>query len=125
MNETLLIVGGIYKLSFAVFHLLFWKIFDWKIDLPRLKLVNRAIVQVLNLCLTFVFIAFGVLSLLYSAEMAQTDLGRALISVAALFWLLRAVEQIVFFGLKSWISSAFLIVFIGGFCLYSMALFIP
>ena len=125
MNETVLIVGGIYNLSFAVFHLLFWKIFDWKIDLPRLKLINRAIMQVLNLCLTFVFIAFGILSLLYSAEMAQTDLGRALISVAALFWLLRAVEQIVFFGLKSWISSAFLIVFIGGFCLYGAALFIP
>ena len=46
MSETLLIIGGIYNLLFAFFHLLFWKIFDWKTDLASLTSVNRAIMQI-------------------------------------------------------------------------------
>jgi hypothetical protein len=124
MSEALLLVGGIYNLLFTIFHLLFWRIFDWKNDLASLTSVNRAIMQVLNLCLTFVFVIFGVLSLLYPAQMAGTELGQALAGMIALFWLLRAVEQVIFFKLKNWISWILLFVFLGGAVLYGLVPFV-
>jgi hypothetical protein len=122
MSETLLIIGGIYNLLFAIFHLLFWRIFDWKNDLASLTSVNRAIMQVINLCLTFVFIVFGVLSLLHPKQIIGTELGQTLTGLIAIFWFLRAIEQIVFFKLKNWISWAFLLVFLIGTGLYSALL---
>ena len=122
MDEILLLIGGIYNLLFAVFHLLFWKIFDWKNDLALLTLVNRAIMQVINLCLTFVFIIFGVISLLHPNQMIGTDLGQTLIFLIAVFWFLRATEQIIFFKLNNWISWAFLFIFLIGTGLYGVIL---
>ena len=122
MDEILLLIGGIYNLLFAVFHLLFWKIFDLKNDLALLTLVNRAIMQVINLCLTFVFIIFGVISLLHPNQMIGTDLGQTLIFLIAVFWFLRATEQIIFFKLNNWISWAFLFIFLIGTGLYGVIL---
>ena len=124
MSESLLLIGGVYNLLFAVFHLLFWRIFNWKQDLASLTSINRAIVQVLNLCLTFVFIIFGVLSLMYPAQMVETELGRTLTGMIAIFWFLRAVKQAVFFKLKNWISWVFLFLFLAGTGLYGLIPFV-
>lgn len=85
MRESLIIAVGIYNLFFAVFHLLFWRIFDWKIDLASLAFLNRAIMQVSNLCLAFVFIIFGVLSLLYPGQLVETELGSTLTGLISAF----------------------------------------
>ena len=122
MSETLLRIGGIYNLLFVVFHLFFWRIFDWKNDLASLTSINRAIMQVLNLCLTFVFVIFGTLSLLNPEQMVSTDLGRTLTGLIAIFWFLRAVEQIIFFKLKKPVSWVFLLIFLVGTGLYAVVL---
>jgi len=54
----LIFAGGIFNLLFAVFHLFFWKLFNWKYELKSISFVNRNIMQVLNLCLAFVFVIF-------------------------------------------------------------------
>lgn len=83
---------GVYHLGFALFHLGFWKFFRWKEELARLGHVNRAIMQVLNLCLTYFAFAIAVLALAFPAA-----LNDAILAMLAGFWLLRAVEQVVFF----------------------------
>jgi len=122
MAEVLVKATGVYCLGFAVFHLLFWRLFNWKEDLRSLSFLNRAIMQVLNLCLTFAFVLFGYIGLVHTDEMVGTSLGRSLLAWLALFWLLRAVEQAVFFKLRHWGSWAFLVVFVIGSGLYAAAL---
>ena len=122
MRESLLLVGGIYNLLFVVFHLLFWRLFDWNKDLASLTPINCAIMQVLNLSLTFAFLIFGILSLLYPGQMTETQLGRALTGMISIFWLLRAIEQIIFFKLKKWVSWAFSLLFLAGSGLYAAVL---
>ena len=34
MKSILLLTGGLYSLAFAVFHMLFWRVFRWKADPP-------------------------------------------------------------------------------------------
>jgi hypothetical protein len=123
MAKTLILVGGFYNLAFAVFHLLFWRIFKWNTDLQRVSFLNRAIMQVLNLCLMWVFVIFGYISLFHADELLSSSLGHALLVLMALFWLFRAIEQIIFFHLKSWGSWLFLAIFLVGALLYAFPCF--
>lgn len=112
--ELAVTLGGLFNLAFALFHMLFWKLFRWKRELASLNHLNRAVMQVLNLCLTFVFLIFAYLLIVYSGELVATSLGRSLLLLISVFWFLRAVEQVAFFGLKSKVSLLFLLVFLIG-----------
>ena len=118
--EALIKAGGIYCLGFVIFHLMFWRIFNWSEDLESLSFINRAIMKVVNLSLTFVFVIFGYISLFHSRELLETALGHSLLVLIALFWLLRAIEQAVFFKLNHWGSVMFLVVFLAGAVLYGI-----
>lgn len=118
--ETLIQAGGVYNLAFAAFHLMFWRLFHWKRDLRSLSYLNRQTVQVLNLCLTLVLLLFAYLSLAHTAELLSSALGRSLLVGIALFWLARAVEQVVFYKLRHWGSWLLLAVFVLGVALYGI-----
>jgi hypothetical protein len=112
-------LGGLFNLAFVIFHALFWKIFDWKHDLRSVSFLNRQIMQVLNLCLMFSLLIFAYISFFHSRELTSTALGHALLLLISVFWLLRAVEQAVFFRLKRSLSVAFFVLFLIGSGLYA------
>jgi hypothetical protein len=115
---TAVVLGGIFNIGIAVFHMLFWQLFDWKRDLALLSFVNRQVTQILNLCLTFVFLIFAYMSLFHTAELIGTRLGRALLLMISVFWFLRAAEQVIFFRLRRPLSMAFCVAFLVGGLLY-------
>ena len=120
--ESAVLIGGAFNVVFAAFHVSFWRLFRWRAELQKLTSLNRAIVQVLNLSLTFAFIVFAYVSLLHSEEMLATPLGRSLLFLIAAFWYLQAAEQIVFFGLRRPLSIAFFVIFVIGGTLYAGSL---
>jgi len=122
MRTTLLSIAGFYCFAFVVFHLSFWKLFRWKSDLQRLTPLNRAVMQVLNLRLTYVFLVVGIAVLLFRESMCATDLGRFMLGAMSLFWFMRAIEQIVFFGLGKVISTVLLVIFLIGSALFALPL---
>ncbi len=70
MSESLIIFGGFFHLGFVVFHLFFWRLFKWRKDLASLNFINRAVMQILNLCLIFVFLAAGIISIFYAHDLS-------------------------------------------------------
>jgi len=116
--KSVILIGGIYHVAFAIFHLAFWKLFRWKEDLASLSVINQAVMQILNLCLTFVFLIFAYLSICHTSELLTTRLGKALLFLIAVFWFLRAIEQVVFLGLRTKVSVAFFAVFVIGAMIY-------
>ena len=118
--ELLIKTGGIYNIVLVIFHLLFWRIFNWKEDLRSISFLNRAIMPVLNISLTIVFVIFSYISLVHTEELISTSLGHSLLLLMAIFWFVRSVEQVVFFGLKHWASWAFLAFFLLGCVLYAV-----
>ena len=116
------IAGGIYNLGFAIFHLFFWRLFRWMEDLASLTHINRSVMQILNLCLTFVFLLFGYLSLFHTTELVAGSLGNTLLLGIALFWFLRMAQQMVFFGIRNRISAAFTVLFFLGGLVYLLPL---
>lgn len=59
---------ALYNLAFAIFHLTFWKLLNWKDELQRVSANNRAVMQTLNLCLTFVFFLAAYLYFFHSDD---------------------------------------------------------
>lgn len=122
LSEVMILLGGVYNLGFAIFHLMFWRIFRWKKDLSRLTFINRSVMQILNLCLTFVFLLMAYISFFNTSELIQTNLGKALLVGFSLFWFLRMIEQIIFFGIRNLISIALTLVFLFGCVIYLIPL---
>ncbi len=120
--KNLIIVGGFFHVAFAVFHVFFWKLFDWKKDLGSLTSLNRNVMQILNLSLTFVFIIFAYVSIFNADELLAGGLGSTLLAAIAISWLLRAGYQILFFGLRSKLSMGFFVVFLLGAFIYAFPL---
>lgn len=120
MNEQLIFIGGVFNFGFAVFHLLFWKLFDWKTELASLNFINRNVMQIMNLCLTLVFFIFAYISIFHTSELLSTGLGFTLILSISIFWFLRAIEQVIFFRLSKPISWVLFILFLIGGLLYGV-----
>lgn len=117
----LIVAAGVFNLAFAVFHLFFWRLFRWDEELPRLGAVNRGIMQVLNLSLTYCFAVSALLLLSFPIAVASTDIGRFLLLAMTGFWLMRAVFQPMFFGLKAPLSLGLFVVLIVGVLLHGAA----
>ena len=118
LSEISLFAGGIFNLGFTIFHLFFWKLFDWKKDLAFLTPVNRSVMQILNLCLTFMIFMMAYVSLFLPREMLTTNLGRHLLVAFAIFWFLRMLEQILIFEVRNKLSVIFTLIFLLGSILY-------
>lgn len=118
IKSDLIVAGGILNAAFAIVHLLYGRLFDWRRELRSLTFVNRGNVQVLNLSQTFVFAMFAYVSLVRTSDLTSSLLGYSLLVLIAVFWLARAVGQVVFFRLRRWSSRVFFLVFLLGAVLY-------
>jgi len=116
--EKLLQIGAVYHLFFVLFHLLFWKLFDWVQDLKKLSHINKSVMQILNLRLIFVFLIFAYISYFNTTEMLNTKLGVTMVMAIALFWGFRSIEQIIYFGVNKFASNLLLLLFLSGTFLY-------
>jgi hypothetical protein len=122
MKNTLLIIAGVHSLLFAAFHLCFWRLFAWQTELSRVSAINRGVMQVLNLCLTYFFIAIGLITVADRAELLGTRLGHHLLLLLSVFWVIRLVEQFLFFDGKTWRSIVLSAIFLAGAVIYAVPL---
>ena len=87
---------GVHSLAFALFHLAFWRLFDWPRDLRGTSVATRAVTQILNLRLTYVFLAIAAACFFLTDDLLGTRIGRCLLGAMSLFWIGRLIEQFVF-----------------------------
>jgi hypothetical protein len=124
MKEALIFSSGLFCIAFAFFHLLFWKIFHWKTELQNLNPVNRGIMQVLNLRLSYIFVVVGCIMFIFPESLHATALGKFILISMSIFWFMRAIEQAIFFGISSRVSVIFVVVFLIGSLLCAAPLFV-
>jgi len=117
-KELIIIACGIFNISFGILHTFFWKMFDWKHDLPKLSYYNRATLQILNLRMIYVFLSVGIILILFRESVIETSLGRVIFVGILLFWTGRLIEQFIFLKEKSKKSVALAIVLLFGVILH-------
>jgi hypothetical protein len=120
----LLKICGIYNLAFAIFHIMFWKLFNWKDDLAKLRAGNRAVMQILNIRLIYVFLLMFVIYTFYAPQLLETPLSFVLLIGFLGFWTGRLIEQFIFLRIKSTMVTILTIVFIIGVILHLLPLVI-
>ena len=114
--------GGVLHVGWAIFHLFFPRIFKWEKALAPLDIVNRNIMQIINLCLTFYFAVAAYFSLAFAPELMNTPMGRKLLAVFAAFWLLRLALQQRFFRIVHPVSLLLSLAFLLTMLAYGLPL---
>lgn len=98
--DSWVVLAGVHSVAFAGFHLAFWKLFDWPRSLRQAGIANRAIIQVANLRLAYVFAGVAALCFGWTRDLHATPLGRAVLVGMSVFWIGRATEQMVFLRIR-------------------------
>ncbi|MBO9664764.1 hypothetical protein [Dokdonella sp.] len=123
-REIIVLLCGAHSLGFALFHLAFWKLFDWPQALRRTNTATRAVVQILNLRLTYVFFGVAALCFFLPYDLLDTRLGHALLVGMSLFWVGRAIEQFVFLRVNHPLVHALTALFVVGAILFALPLLV-
>jgi len=93
--DLLILACGLHSAAFALFHLGFWRLFDWPRTLQTTTRPNRAIVQIANAQLVWLFGVVALLCFVMPDELGSTRLGQAVLA-----WWLRLVLQFVWLRLQ-------------------------
>lgn len=122
--DVAILLLGWHGLGFALFHLAFWKLFAWPRTLQSTTRPNRAIIQILNLRLTWVFFGMAAACFVLPGELLGSRLGQGILGFIALFWLGRLIEQFVFLRIHHWLVHSLTLLFVSGLALPLWALYL-
>lgn len=111
--------AGMIDLGFAIFHMLFWRLFSWPDGLSNSGRINTAITQTLNVVLIYVFIAYGAALVLAGSTFGAGT--KLLLAAGAGFWALRLALQFILFSLNHWASVAITMTFGIAFAAHTIA----
>jgi hypothetical protein len=121
LRDPLIFLCGLHSLALAAFHLAFWKLFRWPESLRNATLANRAIPQIENAQLIWLFLWVAALCFLFPEELRETALGRAVLLGMTGFWVLRVAVQFVWLRVHHPLVHALTAVFATGAALFALA----
>lgn len=119
---SLAAVCAVYNLGWGLFHLTFWPLLRWKEQLARLSPTNRGVVQILNLCLTWLFLVIAYIYMFHPTELINSGLGRALAYGVLFLWVGRTVEQVIFMEMRRRLHQLLLVLFAVGVGIHGLLL---
>ena len=99
MNKILLRIGGVINLLFVLFHLAMVKPIG-EILAPIAPDI-RATVSTLNIHVAFTLLIFAYLAIFQWHNLLTTRLGHITAIAISLFWFLRGINQVIFYGLTA------------------------
>jgi len=122
--KIVIYLAGIYNLAFGLFHIGFWKMFKWNEELKKLDFGNSEVMQILNVHVIYYLLFAAFICIAFPAELQNTKLGNAFLLGCSLFWLLRIVNQFIFFTASNFASVfATIIIFGVGAVLFALPVF--
>ena len=122
-HDIILLLCAAHSLALALFHLAFWRLFRWPSTLRESTLANRAILQIANVQLIWVFLGVAALCLWYPEQLRGTTLGQAVLAGMSGFWVLRLGQQFVFLRVNHPLVHALSVVFALGAVLFAWPVF--
>jgi len=121
-KDFIIYLGGLHSLGFAIFHMFFWKLFKWDTDLEKISKPNRAIMQIANLRLIYIFLFFSFICFFFTQDLYTTRIGKAFLLGSSLFWIGRTIEQYIFLKINHYLIHILTFLFITGAILFILPL---
>ncbi len=116
--KIFVLIGGFFNLSWAIFHIFFPKFFKWDKALKNVDYINRSVMHIQSIFLLITFLIFSFSAFIFTNELINTNLGKFLIASFGLFWFIRSIVNVYFFGIKNKKANFFLIIFLFGFIIH-------
>lgn len=98
---------GYTLISLALIHLVFPRYFNWKTELNSLSLINKQMFGVHTFFIALTVFAMGLLCLVATNDLIQTNLGKTLCFGLGVFWGLRLLFQLFVYSPKLWNGKTF------------------
>lgn len=121
-SEFWILAGGVHSVALAVFHIGFWRLLRWNKELKHVSPVNRAVMQILNLRLIYVFAALAAACFYFRGNLTQSSIGLGILGAASLFWIGRLIEQFIFLRSGNWMVHTLTVGFFLGAVIFAMPL---
>ncbi|MCE9600241.1 MAG: hypothetical protein K8S54_19945 [Spirochaetia bacterium] len=119
-NDFWILAGGVHSVALLIFHIGFWRMLRWKKELKHVSQVNRAVMQILNLRLIYVFAVLAAACFYFRTALADSPIGLAILGAASLFWVGRLIEQFIFLRRGNWMVHTLTVVFFLGGVIFAM-----
>lgn len=100
-------VIGVILILLALSHIIFPKYFDWDKDLQSLSLVNKQMMIVHTFFIAIGVFLMGLLCLVHTNEMIESNLGKSISLGFGVFWTLRLFIQFFGYSSKLWKGKTF------------------
>ncbi|GEM_PF-1350383 len=98
--QVLLYIGGVYQLLWAFAHFKFPKQLDWGNALAALDDFNRILMLIFSKLLLFFYLGTALICFIFARELADTNAGLAVLIFLSIYWLVRALLQVQYFGFR-------------------------
>ncbi|WP_139265139.1 hypothetical protein [Bacteroides ihuae] len=122
-NQTLLLrIAGLISLLFVVFHLFFYRVFNWENDLGCLPNVDRAIFLTYHAICLLLLLFMGIIPISQAKALLSSSVKYGVLSLFSFFYLIRVITEFTFFGISS-TSPIILIMCLVPMILYAIPLF--
>ena len=99
-TEFILYIGGIFNLMWAVFDFFWPKFFNWKETLASLDDLQRIMLPLTSRMLTVLYLGITYISFFHASDLIKTELGRMFLIFISIYWAVRAILQVRYFGFK-------------------------
>ena len=119
MTSSLMISAAAYCFALAVFHLMFWRLFQWPASLAASGSINVGVTQTLNLMLTLGVTMYGAALLWGAFHLDRT--AWTLPAAGALFLAVRTVVQPFQFSMRNAPSQVLTAIFVAGAIVHAAA----
>jgi hypothetical protein len=105
--ELHLIIIGCCLIVLGLVHAIFPRHFNWKQELSSLSVMNRQMMYVHTFFIALTLILVGVLCIISSAELVNTELGKRISLGLGIFWTVRLFVQFFGYSSKTWKGKLF------------------
>ena len=99
-TEILVYIGGAYQLLWAFAHFQLPKQLDWENALAGVDDFNRILMLIFSKLLLVFYVGTALICFVYAGELMTTGVGSAVLVFLSVYWLVRALLQVQYFGLK-------------------------
>jgi hypothetical protein len=116
-RKVILYVGAFIVFIFALFHLVFWEMFNWNEELKKVTIGTAGVLQILNITSVYVLLFSAAVTVYIAVKNRSDFLSNILLLFVSGYFLLRIITGYYFFG---WTIGEFIIWLL---CLATASLF--
>lgn len=99
MYRFVMLLGGLVNIYCAIFHITFWKLFNWGEQLARLDVINHGTMEALNIAVIYTIFYIAGVSLYFAWAKPRGPFAAGVLLFVAGFYLVRAADEIPCYGL--------------------------